>query len=143
MKLIAGIVISVLIAVISSSFSGFLSLSGNTISTLYTISGIMFSIGMSLIVTSNTSDVKNLRMKKAIRRKMKEISNKYLFFFAFISILYVLFYSKISCEPICIYKNIILNYSDLLVLMVSYSIFYFTINFLALRKLNAQIEDAE
>lgn len=143
MKQAIGIIISVLIAVMSSSFSDVLSLSGDTISTLYTISGIMFSIGMSLLVTSNTSDVKNKRFKEAIRRQMNLISGRYLFCFAIISFLYILLYSGIKDGVFCLYKNIVLNYSDLLVVMMSYSIFYFTINFLSLRRLNAQIEDAE
>lgn len=143
MKLVIGIMISILVAVISSSFSSLLSLSGQTISTLYTISGIMFSIGMSLLVTSNTSDVKNKRFKEAIRREMSLISARYLFCFALVSLLYVLLYSKIDNVGICLYENIVLKYSDLLVVMMSYSIFYFTVNFLSLRRLNSQIEDAE
>ena len=143
MKLVTGIMASVLIAVITSSFGHVLSLSGDTISTLYNVSGIMFSIGMSLIVTSNTSDVKNIEMKLAIRRKMNEIRNRYLTFFAFISIIYVSFYSKNGKELLGIYQNIVLNVSDLLVILMLYSIFYFTVNFLSLRKLNEEIEDAE
>ena len=143
MKLIIGIVISVLIAVISSSYSTFLSLSGGTISTLYTISGIMFSIGMSLIVTSNTSEVKNQRYKEVIRKQKKQISNRYLLCFIVISLLYVLLFSKINDGTIHIYKGFFLNCSDLLVVTMSYSILYFTVNFLSLQRLNNQIEDAE
>ena len=143
MKLAVGIVVCVLIAVISSSFSTLLSLSGDTVSTLYTISGIMFSIGMSMLVTSNTSEVKNQRMKKVIRKKMKEVSNRYLFCFSFVSVLYVLLYARMAEGCIHFYQMIKLNYSDLLVVIMSYSIFYFTINFLSLRRLNAQIEDAD
>ena len=143
MKLGIGIVVCVLIAVITSSFSNILSLSGDTVSTLYTISGIMFSIGMSMLVTSNTSDVKNLRMKKVIRKKMKEVSIRYLFCFSFASALYVLLYSRMADGCIHFYQMIKLNFSDLLVVVMSYSIFYFTVNFLSLRRLNAQIEDAD
>lgn len=147
MKLLYGLIICVALAMISSSCDIFLSLSSGIVSTLYAISGIMFSIGMSLIITSNTAEVKNLRAKKIIRKEMRIVRNHYLSCFALVSVMYIALFSKIedpkTTEFIPIYKNLVLNYSDLMVIVMAYSIFYFTVNFLTLQRLNTQIEDAD
>lgn len=147
MKLLIGMILCAVISVVTSSFNGLLTLSGTTISTLYTISGIMFSIGMSLVITSNTSEIKNRRIKLLIREKINAVRNHYLVCFAVISLMYILLYSKVEfkypIQYITIYKEIVLNYADLLVVTMAYSICYFTKNFLSQQKLNTQIEDAE
>lgn len=147
MKFWIGMILCAVIAVITSSLNGLLTLSGTIISTLYTISGIMFSIGMSLVVTSNTSEIKNRRAKFLIRERLNVVRNHYLACFAAISLMYILLYSKVELQQpiqhIIIYKKIVLNYADWLVVTMAYSILYFTVNFLSQQKLNTQIEDTE
>ena len=58
MILFIGIVACVIISVITSFFFPDFNPGNGTVSTLYTVSGIMFSIGMSLIVTPIAAGVK-------------------------------------------------------------------------------------
>lgn len=69
MIILIGIVTCVIISLITSFLFPDLIFGNGTVSTLYTVSGIMFSIGMSLIVTSSAAGVKNTRIKKALERR--------------------------------------------------------------------------
>lgn len=51
-------VVCVIISMITSFFFPDFNPGNGAVSTLYTVSGIMFSIGMSLIVTSSAAGVK-------------------------------------------------------------------------------------
>ena len=52
------------------------------ISTLYNVSGIMFSIGLGLIVTFNLSGIRNREYIKEIRKNIANIRNIFISYFA-------------------------------------------------------------
>lgn len=113
------------------------------VSTLYTVSGIMFSIGMSLLVTSSAAGVKNPRIRKGIRNELRKVRNHFIECFVLISVLYILLCSSADKHSVLfIYENLSLRFSHLLVFTIAYSIVYFVWNFLAIQRLNYQIEDA-
>lgn len=58
---------------------GFFHFSWDYVSTLYTIVGIVFSVGMSLIISVSTREIKNKEAKKGIRRKMTYVTNSYIY----------------------------------------------------------------
>ena len=58
--------------------------------TLFTIVGIMFSIGMSIAVTSNTSIVVNKSVRKSIREEINRIRDLFISCFAVVASIYVL-----------------------------------------------------
>lgn len=143
MTILIGMVICVIISMITSFFFPDFNPGEGTVSTLYTVSGIMFSIGMSLIVTSSAGEVKNTRIRNGIRKEIHKVRNHFIVCFVLISILYIFLCSAADKHSIIhLYKDFSLKYSHLLVFIIAYSIVYFVWNFLAIQRLNYQIEDA-
>lgn len=87
--------------------------------------------------------VKNIRIRNGIRKEIHIVRNHFIECFVLISILYILLCSaadKHSSLPI--HENFSLKYSHVLIFTIAYSIVYFVWNFLAIQRLNYQIEDA-
>lgn len=145
-KIITGSVICFITSLIMSFFDN-LCISKDVISTLYTVSGIMFSIGMSLTVISNTSGVKNKDIRLSIRKEIKRVRNNFIYCFSIATILYILLISFISdngrFETYYSILNGIIKFkiSYLLATYMVYSIVYFTINFISIQELNESIEE--
>lgn len=96
-------VVCVIISMITSFFFPDFNPGNGAVSTLYTVSGIMFSIGMCLIVTSSAAGVKNIRIRNGIRKEIHIVRNHFIECFVLISILYILLCSaadKHSSLPI-------------------------------------------
>lgn len=113
------------------------------ISTLYTVSGIMFSIGLGLIVTFNISGVKNKNYIREIRLSLRNIRNSFLVHFG-LSTTYLLLNQYLPNSNYSYdIKGITLNFSFPLLLcgLLIYSIIFFIVNFLEVQKLNHDIFD--
>ena len=143
MIILIGIVICVIISMVISFFFPDFNPGDGIVSTLYTVSGIMFSIGMSLIVTSNAAGEKNTRIRNGIRKEICRVRNHFIGCFVSVSILYLILCAiENKHDTIPIYGNFSLKCSHLLMVITIYSIIYFIWNFLAIQRLNYQIEDA-
>lgn len=138
-KLSIGIVLSIIISILISSFLPSFALE-EKISTLYAVSGIMFSIGMSIIVTSSFVKVRNKNIRQRIIQAYNKVRNSYIIFFIAISIFYM-FIEKDS-SPLCIYRSISFNYSYFVGALIASSIVFFIVNFLDIQRLNREIEEA-
>lgn len=115
---------------------------GNEVSnTLFTIVGIMFSIGMSIAVTSNTSVVVNKKIRKSLRDEINRIRDLFISCFSIVAFIYVLniIFTNRTLE-VWGYKIFSLEVCQLLIQL--YSITYFIVNFMSLQNLNNQIGDA-
>lgn len=142
MKIIINIVLCVIISILTSTFLPSFNPGKDAITTLFTISGIMFSIGMSLCVISITSGVKNAHIKKRIRGCVDFVRNQFILCFGITSFLFVVFFSDVETNKVThIYENWQIKHSHVLVFFICYSIIYFIFNFLSLQKLNKDIED--
>lgn len=115
--------------------------------TIYTVSGIMFSIGLGLVVTFNLQGIKNKTYIQKIRGNLKEVRNTYIYHFCLSTIYFILdkYFRDIKHSiidiPISDSIYIQFNLAVFLGLLMFYSIIYFIINFLALQKLNDDIFD--
>lgn len=120
--------------------------------TIYTVSGIMFSIGLGLIVTFNIQGIKNKTYIKKIRQNLKDVRNTYILYFTISTICFVIdkylrevdnAIIKGSIISINLTSSFILNFNVavFLGLLMFYSILYFIINFLAIQDLNDDIFD--
>lgn len=129
--------------VLSMSITAFMDIKiGKDVSnTLFTIVGIMFSIGMSIAVTSNTSVVVNRKIRKSIRDEINRIRDLFISCFSIVAIIYVLniIFKNWTLEVLG-YK--IFNLEVLQLIIQLYSIVYFIVNFKSLQNLNNQIGDA-
>ena len=142
MIIFINILICIVLSIAISFFLPDPNMGTGIISTLYTVSGIMFSIGMSLIVTSSAKGVKNRRIKNGIRKEIKLVRNHFILCFAIVSFLYIIMYNCVENNT-SLYINdiLIIKYDYLLISFIAYSIIYFVTNFLAIQRLNNKIED--
>ncbi len=113
-------------------------------STVFTVAGIMFSIGLGLIVTFNPSGVKNRAYLAAIRSNISKVRNSFLMHFGLTTIYYILnqYIAKFEYTVSLFGKfEIKINASIFLCLLMIYSSIYFIVNFIELQKLNNDIFD--
>lgn len=117
-------------------------------STLYTISGIMFSVGASMIVTFNLSGIKNQDFLVRIRQNLCDVKKSFIFYFLVASISYILQYYLIKNQTDIISLFYIKEFEfkiSLSVLFCSFillSIIYYVTNINYLYKLSNDIFNA-
>lgn len=107
----------------------------NLANTLYTITGIMFSIGLSLTVISSTVGIVNKDILRRIRKQIKHVRDSFIGVFIIASITFILY----ICTPDLQIKWLNKGWSLLLVQLIS--ILFFIINFINIQKFNEDIED--
>ncbi|QJT80406.1 hypothetical protein C0557_10090 [Kosakonia sp. MUSA4] len=113
-------------------------------STVYTVAGIMFSIGLGLIVTFNPSGVKNPAYLKSIRRNISDVRDSFLIHFGLTTLYYITNQYVAKFERVINFKDFIslhFSASIFLCLLMIYSSIYFIVNFIELQKLNNDIFD--
>ncbi len=138
MKIFWSSILAVIIAGTTSCFVPAFTVDNTTLNTFYTVAGIMFSIGMSLSVTSNTSGVRNKAIRSRIRRNMKQVRNFFIYHFLLTSLFYI----------VNLYKHTIVirtfkyRIDVLTLVLIIVSIIYYIVNFIAIQRLNEQIEEA-
>ncbi len=118
------------------SFFSF-SVEKETLNTFYNVSGIMFSVGLGLIVSLNYSDVKNKNYLTSIRQNISKIRNIFILYFAIITALF-LFVGKDISINLCFLK---ISYDVIFSVFSIYTIIYFIVNFLQIQRLNDDISD--
>jgi len=116
------------------------------ISTIFTVSGIIFSVGLGLIVTFNMNGVKNKTIINKVRANLNTVRNSFISYFALTIAVYlfdkILIDSHNSITNISIWKiNVNINWTITFCLLMLYSIMYFIVNFFQIQKLNEQIYD--
>lgn len=136
-KVLIGLIISFVFAIIFPTFIPWLDW-GSKLGTLYAVSGIMFSIGMSLIVTSSFSKIKNSSLRHKIQSSYDDVRNTYICAFIFVSILYM-FWSPNKGEVQ--FYAIRFTYAAFVAISITYSILFFILNFIELQKLNKKIDE--
>lgn len=111
--------------------------------TLYTVAGIMFSIGMGIICAINLDKVRNVKFYTAIKANILQVRNIYLYYFAIISVGYLAYQLAPGFECTVTIQGAAITFrlSLLVALLTVLSIIYFTLNFLAIQKLNFQITE--
>ena len=117
-------------------------------STLYTISGIMFSVGASMIVTFNLSGIKNQDFLIETRQNLRDVKKSFIFYFLIASISYVIQYylTKNNIDVLCLFS--LGNFQFKICLSVLFSSFillsimYYVTNINYLYRLSNNIFDA-
>lgn len=114
---------------------------GNLVNTIYTISGIMFSIGMGVICTFNPSGIKNENVYSIIENNIFKVRSSFLFYFALSTILVIAqtIFHRIAVDFDFIDITIILDAKIFTLVMSIIAIIYYIINFQAIQKLNLDI----
>lgn len=115
--------------------------------TVYTVLGIMFSIGIGILVTFNLHGIKKRTLIIRVRKSINVSRNLYIYYFSFSTLFFVSekYIREGSSNLIEIYSgdsfDIVINFSVTACIFLFYSIFYFIYNFLQVQKLNDEIFD--
>lgn len=136
-KVLIGIIVSFVLSIIFPTVIPWLDWVSK-LGTLYAVSGIMFSIGMSLIVTSSFSKIKNSNIRHKIESEYDDVRNTYISEFIIVSVLYML-YSPGKGELNIYFLKF--TYVAFVALSITYSILFFILNFIELQKLNKKIDE--
>ncbi|MGJ7025054.1 hypothetical protein [Petrimonas sulfuriphila] len=114
--------------------------------TIFNVSGIMFSLGLGLIVSFNINGVKNKQFIASIRRNLCQVRNSFIKYFSIAVVCYILdeVVKSQDLEALAFSlgnRIFSLNWSLFFATIMFYSIIYFIFNFLQVQKLNNDIFD--
>ncbi|MBR4127827.1 MAG: hypothetical protein IKR09_09670 [Alphaproteobacteria bacterium] len=107
------------------------------LNTIYNVSGIMFSVGLGLIVGTTFSELKNTNYLKSVRQNLKYIRSVFIYYFLAETFLFLFVGNKFNTT--IMHYNI--KYDTFFAIFSIYTIIYFTFNFLQIQKLNEDITD--
>lgn len=117
-----------------------------TLNILYGIIGVLFSVGMSLIIAFNGSNIVNSELKAQLRDNMHKVRNNFLFVFFICSVFYIGFsLLKPEWQKVDIVKNddmyIYCSWPVSVLLMLIYSIIALISNYVHIQQFYEDIED--
>lgn len=115
-------------------------------STVYGVSGIMFSVGIGLIVTFNMNGIKNKKFISDIRSNISKVRRSFILYFSISTFAYILnsilVDNKLLKTSISVLsKDVDIYFSLPICLIMIYSIIFFVVNFYQIQKLNEDIYD--
>ena len=132
-KSIAYLVFSIIAAGILAAFTS-ICVTHPVLSTIYTVAGVIFSVGMSITISPKTERVTNSNMRQSIRSSYLRVRDSFLFLFGISTLLFIL--SEIlSLDK---YPSFFILLCTLFLIL---SIIHYVYNFMELQKLGEQIED--
>lgn len=109
--------------------------------TLFTILGIVFSLGMGLLVSFKLSEVKNDKIRKLMRDSLSHTLKLYVGDFGLTSLIFLLSILIYNGKVLKIIDNISIDYSLSAICVCVTSIAYEVYNFTKIDKLNIDIEE--
>lgn len=103
--------------------------------TIYTLSGIMFSIGMGIACTFNPSQIRNDQVFQRVKKNITNVRNTFLMYFMLSTVTFLA--SQIFVRSYIPVMNFTLTFDPkILALLFSIvSLIYFIVNFLTIQKL--------
>lgn len=118
------------------------------INTIYTVSGILFSVGFGLIISNvNLSGVKNKVVIDKFRGSVDRVRNSYILYFLLSTIALIIerSFNSVDKTLLCFVDTdtiqVTLNISLFASIIILHSVVYYIINFMALQRLNNKIFD--
>jgi len=131
-RIIAVVGVSAILSVFQISFAQ------SFFNTLYTIIGIFFSIGYSIVIGFDFSEMTNEKLVTSLRRNLKTIERSFIVYFGISTIAF--FISDQRPCPITI-KGYQFSFLALSASVSVYIIIYLVVNFSRLQKLKNEISD--
>lgn len=111
------------------------------VNTMYTITGIMFSIGIGLVVTFNLNGVKNRDFILIFRRRLLSLRNTYIRYFGYATLAYLVYQHLEDRNWLVTYHLIEVNWSILLLYIILISFLFNIFNFVSIQKLGDELYD--
>lgn len=104
------------------------------LTTLYTVAGVIFSVGMSLAITPKTDSVTNTEKRRDIRKSYQVVRNSFMYMFGVDTLVFIA--AEVLKE-----SQVDAFIGIACTLFVIVSIIYFTLNFIELQCLGNDIEE--
>ena len=104
------------------------------LTTLYTVAGVIFSVGMSLAITPKTDSVTNTEKRRDIRKSYQVVRNSFMYMFGVDTLVFIAA-EVLKESQVDAFMGIACT------LFVIVSIIYFTLNFIELQCLGNDIEE--
>lgn len=135
-------VIVIIVSMIAGVFVPYYKITNDVENTLFTVSGIMFSIGLGLTVTSNTHGVMNKIYITEIRKNMSDCQSRFITLFLLLTLFYISLSYTDSIKFVTIAEHDInLNFRLAFAITSIYSIIFFITIFHSIQKFNEELED--
>lgn len=133
--------------IISMPLSFFIKIGeGALLSTIFTINGIMFSIGLGIVSNFNLQGIRRWDYIATIRKNINLVRNSFISFFSVSSLSFILV--NLLSDDVSYYYdrfNLTLDLKDILTIfslfVMAYSIIYFIYNFIKIQDLSQSIFD--
>lgn len=125
--------ISIVAAGTLAAFST-INVSSQVLNTIYTVAGVIFSVGMSITISPKTERVTNEKMRRSIRSSYLRVRDSFLILFGISTFLFILT-EFLSIEK---YPSFFVLLCAIFVLL---SIIHYVFNFIKLQDLGVEIED--
>lgn len=125
-----------------------LNIPASLITTLFTVVGIMFSVGMSLVVTMSTQNIHNKQAKGIVQETINNLLKNYIFCFLLMTAIFAvsMFFKTENvdgfqaCEFNLFKQDLRFNYAFSVLIYSAYSIVYYIFNMRETREQNFKIE---
>ena len=138
-KLIISILVSVLLSIILTTFIDYTP-NENTITTIYTISGIAFSIGMGVVCAFPVNNILNKQFFNKTIINIQSVRNSFCHWFILSTFMYIVS-KNVQFDIFSINsKSISINVMNLTLIFIIISVVFFVINFFSIQKLNIDIQ---
>lgn len=113
------------------------------LNTIYTLAGIMFSIGMGVVCAFNPERIKNNSYLQQVRSDIVKVRGAYIHLFTASSILYLAhqLFPKTRFEHVFMDRVVAVDLPSATIAVCIVGIIYYIANFLAVQKLNFEITD--
>lgn len=132
-KTVAYLVLSVVIAGLLSAFTE-LNVRDDVLNTIYTVAGVIFSVGMSIAITPKTEKVTNDNIRATIRASYLAVRNSFMYLFGMGTVLYIVAQAfEITKHPASL--------DFLCAVFILLSVVFYVFNFVKLQKLGIEVED--
>ena len=145
MKIFACLIVSAILSVVLQSLFNIGETDAGVISTLFTVVGIIFSVGMSLIISVSTSGVKNKDARSVFRSQLSMIRTRFITVFVILSIMFVLLPTKGNTTVLSLIQlgntTIAFNNGVFLISNLLLSIIYYIVNFYSIQTSIYEMED--
>ena len=145
MKIAGGLLLSLLVALLSPTLSVSDDVDKEVLGTLFTVVGVIFSVGMSLIISVSSTGVKNKDARVIFRSQLSQIRTRFIIVFVLLSLFFILLPKDGSTELIDLWKiksvTIKLSSNIFQVSCLLLSILYYIVNFYSIQSSLYDLQD--
>ena len=145
MKIVGGLLLSLFVALLSPTLSVSDNVDKEVIGTLFTVVGVIFSVGMSLIISVSSTGVKNKDARVIFRSQLSQIRTRFIIVFVLLSLFFILLPKDGKTELIDLWKikDVVfrLSFNIFQVCSLLLSILYYIVNFYSIQSSLYDLQD--